>query len=182
MSMGFASTSPRHSPASCTTSTVSAPSSTPSVRTRCSRRSSSSPSRGMSAAAATRSAISPRAGTSGTTSTAILCGVSGKATVASSGNARAASPASPPPAGAGGRKPHASVNFITAHDGFTLEDLVSYNDKHNEANGEDNRDGSSGNDSWNCGVEGPTDNPVVLQLRERQKRNFLVTLMLSQGV
>ena len=81
-----------------------------------------------------------------------------------------------------GRAPYASVNFVTCHDGFTLEDLVSYNDKHNEANGEENRDGSSSNDSWNCGVEGPTDNPVVLQLREKQKRNFLVTLMLSQGV
>src|SRR5208283_4871946 len=62
------------------------------------------------------------------------------------------------------------------------EDLVSYNDKHNEANGEENRDGSSSNDSWNCGTEGPTDNPVVLEIRERQKRNFMATLMLSQGV
>ena len=81
-----------------------------------------------------------------------------------------------------GRAPYASINFITCHDGFTLEDLVSYNDKHNEANGEENRDGSSSNDSWNCGTEGPTDNPVVLELRERQKRNFMATLMLSQGV
>ena len=81
-----------------------------------------------------------------------------------------------------GRAPSASINFITCHDGFTLEDLVSYNDKHNEANGEENRDGSSSNDSWNCGTEGPTENPVVLELRERQKRNFMVTLMLSQGV
>jgi isoamylase len=81
-----------------------------------------------------------------------------------------------------GRAPSASINFITCHDGFTLEDLVSYNDKHNEANGEENRDGSSANDSWNCGVEGPTDDPSVLQLRERQKRNLLVSLMLSQGV
>jgi glycogen operon protein len=81
-----------------------------------------------------------------------------------------------------GRKPHASVNFITAHDGFTLNDLVSYNDKHNEANGEDNRDGESHNRSWNCGVEGETDEADVLALREKQKRNFLVTLLLSQGV
>ncbi|MFO0890492.1 MAG: glycogen debranching protein GlgX [Isosphaeraceae bacterium] len=81
-----------------------------------------------------------------------------------------------------GRAPYASINFITCHDGFTLEDLVSYNDKHNEANGEENRDGSSNNDSWNCGVEGPTDNSTVLELRERQKRNFLATLMFSQGV
>ncbi|MEB3360029.1 MAG: glycogen debranching protein GlgX [Synechococcales bacterium] len=81
-----------------------------------------------------------------------------------------------------GRQPNASINFITAHDGFTLNDLVSYNDKHNEANGEDNRDGESNNSSWNCGEEGPTDNPNVLRLREQQRRNFLTTLFLSQGV
>ena len=83
---------------------------------------------------------------------------------------------------ASGRKPHASINFITAHDGFTLEDLVSYNDKHNEANGEDNRDGHNENRSWNCGVEGPTDDAAVLALRGRQKRNLLASLLLSQGV
>jgi isoamylase len=82
----------------------------------------------------------------------------------------------------GGRRPFASVNFITAHDGFTLADLVSYNEKHNEDNGEDNRDGESHNRSWNCGVEGPTDDPAVLDLRSRQIRNFLATLLLSQGV
>ena len=81
-----------------------------------------------------------------------------------------------------GRRPVASVNFVTAHDGFTLHDLVSYNHKHNEANGEDNRDGSDDNRSWNCGAEGPTDDPAVLALRARQKRNFLTTLLLSQGV
>ncbi|PPT09701.1 Glycogen debranching enzyme [Geitlerinema sp. FC II] len=81
-----------------------------------------------------------------------------------------------------GRRPSASINFITAHDGFTLNDLVSYNEKHNEANGEDNRDGESHNRSWNCGIEGPTFDPDVLRLRNRQRRNFLVTLMLSQGV
>ncbi|SCX84195.1 glycogen operon protein [Nitrosospira sp. Nsp13] len=80
------------------------------------------------------------------------------------------------------RNPFASINFITAHDGFTLHDLVSYNDKHNLANGEDNRDGSDDNRSWNCGVEGATDDAGVLALRARQQRNFLVTLMLSQGV
>ncbi|MBX6743122.1 MAG: glycogen debranching protein GlgX [Acetobacteraceae bacterium] len=80
-----------------------------------------------------------------------------------------------------GRKPWASVNFITAHDGFTLHDLVSYNDKHNEANGEDNRDGHSHNLSWNHGAEGPTDDPEINALRERQKRNMLATLLLSQG-
>jgi glycogen operon protein len=81
-----------------------------------------------------------------------------------------------------GRRPYASVNFITCHDGFTLNDLVSYNGKHNDANGEDNRDGNNDNLSWNCGVEGPTDDPAVRRLRERQKRNFLATLLLSQGV
>ena len=80
-----------------------------------------------------------------------------------------------------GRKPWASVNFIAAHDGFTLNDLVSYDEKHNEANGEDNRDGHSHNLSWNCGVEGPTDDPEILALRERQKRNMLATLLLAQG-
>ncbi len=84
--------------------------------------------------------------------------------------------------GRGGRRPYASINFVTAHDGFTLHDLVSYNEKHNEANGEENRDGHNDNQSWNCGVEGPTDDPEVLALRERQKRNFLATLLLSQGV
>ncbi|HTJ93185.1 MAG TPA: glycogen debranching protein GlgX [Pararobbsia sp.] len=80
-----------------------------------------------------------------------------------------------------GRRPWASVNFICAHDGFTLNDLVSYNDKHNEANGEENRDGHSDNKSWNCGEEGPTDNPEVRALRERQKRNLLATLLFASG-
>ena len=81
-----------------------------------------------------------------------------------------------------GRLPYASINFITAHDGFTLHDLVSYNDKHNDANGEESRDGHNENLSWNCGAEGETDNPAIVALRERQKRNFLATLLLSQGV
>jgi glycogen operon protein len=81
-----------------------------------------------------------------------------------------------------GRRPFASINFITAHDGFTLRDLVAYNQKRNEANGEGNRDGTDDNRSWNCGVEGPTDDPAVLALRARQQRNFLATLLLSQGV
>jgi isoamylase len=80
------------------------------------------------------------------------------------------------------RKPYASINFVAAHDGFTLADLVAYNDKHNEANGEDNRDGHSHNLSWNCGVEGPTDDAEVLALRARQQRNFIATLLFSQGV
>ncbi len=81
-----------------------------------------------------------------------------------------------------GRQPWASINFVTAHDGFTLHDLVSYDRKHNEANGEDNRDGSDNNNSWNCGAEGPTDDPAIRALRRRQMRNFLTTLLLSQGV
>jgi glycogen operon protein len=81
-----------------------------------------------------------------------------------------------------GRLPHASINFITCHDGFTLQDLVSYNDKHNEANGEGNRDGANDNNSWNCGAEGPTDNPEVLELRARQRRNLMATLFFAQGV
>jgi isoamylase len=80
------------------------------------------------------------------------------------------------------RRPVASINFVTAHDGFTLADLVSYNEKHNEANGEGNNDGESHNRSWNCGVEGPTADPEVLALRARQQRNFIATLLLSQGV
>jgi glycogen operon protein len=80
-----------------------------------------------------------------------------------------------------GRRPQASVNFITAHDGFTLNDLVSYNERHNEANGEDNRDGTADNRSWNCGAEGPTSDPTINELRARQMRNFLATLLLSQG-
>ncbi len=81
-----------------------------------------------------------------------------------------------------GRRPYASINFLTCHDGFTLQDLVSYNDKHNEANLEDNRDGTNDNRSWHCGTEGPTDDPEIRALRARQKRNFLATLFLSQGV
>jgi glycogen operon protein len=80
------------------------------------------------------------------------------------------------------RTPYASINFITAHDGFTLRDLVSYNDKHNLANGEDNHDGTNDNRSWNCGAEGPSEDPAVLKLRARQQRNFLASLFLSQGI
>lgn len=81
-----------------------------------------------------------------------------------------------------GRRPCAGINFVTAHDGFTLHDQVSYNEKHNEANGEGNRDGESHNRSWNCGIEGKTDDPAINALRNRQKRNFLATLLLSQGI
>jgi len=82
----------------------------------------------------------------------------------------------------GGRRPHASINFITCHDGFTLQDLVSYNEKHNEANGENNNDGESHNNSWNCGVEGPTDDPKIISLRYQQKRNLMALLLFSIGV
>ncbi len=82
----------------------------------------------------------------------------------------------------GGRRPYASINFITAHDGFTLNDLVSYSDKHNEANGENNNDGDNNNHSWNCGEEGPSEDPDIVALRARQRRNMLTTLLLSQGV
>src|SRR6202035_5287835 len=81
-----------------------------------------------------------------------------------------------------GRRPYASINFVTAHDGFTLRDLVSYNQKHNQANGEENRDGTDNNRSWNCGVEGDTEDPEINALRARQQRNFIATLLLSQGV
>jgi glycogen operon protein len=81
-----------------------------------------------------------------------------------------------------GRKPHNSINFITCHDGFSLQDFVSYNSKHNEDNGENNRDGTDDNNSWNCGVEGPSDDPAVIALREKQKRNLIATLVFSQGV
>lgn len=81
-----------------------------------------------------------------------------------------------------GRRPYASINFVTAHDGFTLRDLVSYNTKHNDANGEDNRDGTDNNRSWNCGVEGPSEDPLVNACRLQQSRNFLATMLLSQGV
>jgi glycogen operon protein len=80
-----------------------------------------------------------------------------------------------------GRRPWSSINFVTAHDGFTLRDLVSFNDKHNEANGEDNRDGTDDNRSWNCGAEGDSGDAEVIKLRERQQRNFLASLFLSQG-
>src|SRR5258705_9493318 len=84
--------------------------------------------------------------------------------------------------GTNDRGPCASINFITCHDGFTLHDLVSYNDKHNEANQEENRDGTNDNNSWNCGVEGSTNDPAIQALRDRQKRNLMATLLLAQGV
>ncbi len=136
---------------------------------------------GTAVRAAIRSAGFRRAGPNGTTAFAIRRAGSGKAMKAWPRIWRAASPLRAiTSTGAAGR-PWASVNLITAHDGFTLNDLVSYNERHNEANGEDNNDGHSDNRSWNCGVEGPTDDAEVRALRERQKRNLLATLLFSQG-
>ena len=112
----------------------------------------------------------------------LACATSGAAPTRRWRSSATASPAARTSTRGPARRPYASINFITAHDGFTLRDLVSYNEKHNEANGEDNRDGESHNRSWNCGVEGPTDDPEVIALRARQQRNFLATLLLSQGV
>ncbi|XQU68892.1 Glycogen debranching enzyme [Cupriavidus sp. H18C1] len=139
------------------------------------------PSRGTAARAATRSAAFRPDGPSGTTSSATRCATSGAARRASPPELAARVTASGDKFNHSGRRPWASVNFITAHDGFTLHDLVSYNDKHNDANGEDNNDGTSDNRSWNCGAEGPTDDPEIVELRERQKRNLLATLLFSQG-
>ena len=132
--------------------------------------------------AAIRSATSPSAGPSGTASTATTSAASGRATAARSTSSPRRLTGSSDLYAWSGRQPYASINFVTCHDGFTLHDLVSYNDKHNEANGEDNRDGANDNNSWNCGAEGPTDDPEILALRERQKRNLIATLLLSQGV
>ena len=132
--------------------------------------------------AATRSATSRSAGRSGTASIATACARSGKATAARRASSPRGSPAPATCTSGAAAGPHASINFITCHDGFTLHDLVTYDKKHNEANGEDNRDGTNDNISWNCGVEGPTDDPEIIALRERQKRNLLATLLFSQGV
>ncbi len=140
-STASASTWPPRSRAGCTTWTGCRPSSTSSSRTRSSARSSSSPSRGTSARVATRWATSRRSGPSGTASTATACATTGAARTRRSASSRIGSPAAATSTKARGRRPYASINFVTAHDGFTLRDLVSYNDKHNEANGEDNRDG-----------------------------------------
>ena len=121
-------------------------------------------------------------GRSGTGSTGTRCATSGGAARGRLGEFALRFTGSSDLYEADNRRPIASINFVTAHDGFTLNDLVSYNEKHNAANGEDNRDGESHNRSWNCGAEGPTEDGEVNVLRERQKRNFLATLLLSQGV
>ena len=123
-----------------------------------------------------------RSGRSGTGGTATACASSGPAARPASASSRTGSRDRATCTSAPGALPHASINFITAHDGFTLRDLVSYHEKHNDANGEGNQDGESHNRSWNCGAEGPTDDPAVNELRARQQRNMLTTLLLSQGV
>ncbi len=130
--------------------------------------------------AAIRSATSRCCGRSGTACTATRCATSGAASRTAGEFANRLSGSSDLYKD-DGREPFASINFITAHDGFTLRDLVSYNDKHNEANLEDNRDGTDDNRSWNCGAEGDTDDPEILALRARQQRNYLTTLLVSQG-
>ncbi len=122
-----------------------------------------------------------RCGASGTASTATTSGTSGAGSCRSATFAERFSGSADLYAD-DGRHPSASINFVTAHDGFTLRDLVSYNDKHNEANLEDNQDGANDNRSWNCGAEGETDDEAVLTLRARQQRNLLATMLLSQGV
>ena len=152
-------------------------------RTRWCARPSSSPSRGTSVRpTAISSADSPRSGGSGTGNTATPCGTSGAATAVCSATSRIGLPGPRTCSPSGGRRPTASVNLITVHDGFTLTDLVSYDVKHNEANGEDNRDGTDDNRSWNSGTEGPTTDPDILALRARQRRAMLTTLLLSFGV
>ena len=124
----------------------------------------------------------PPLGRSGTASTATRCGTTGGAPITPWPSSATGFTGSSDLYESNGRTPSASINFVTAHDGFTLADLVSFEAKHNEANGEDNHDGTDDNRSWNCGAEGPTDDPGVSALRRQQQRNFLVTLLLSQGV
>ena len=126
--------------------------------------------------------VSRTVGPSGTTATATALRAFGKADAETIGEFATRFTGSSDLYEWSGRKPQASINFVTAHDGFTLRDLVSYNHKHNGANLEDNRDGSDNNLSWNCGAEGRTDDAAVNALRRRQQRNFLATLFLSQGV
>ena len=124
----------------------------------------------------------PPAGRSGTISIATRSAASGAAIPASSATSPNALRARAICFERRGRRPTASINFVACHDGFTLYDATAYKEKHNEANLEENRDGHNHNLSWNCGVEGPTDDPRVIELRERQMRNLLATLLLSQGV
>ena len=173
----------RRWPARTAPSTRCRPSWTCAPRTRWCARPSWSPSRGTSARwTATTWAGSRRCGGSGTASTGTPCATSGAATRSGIGEFANRFSGSSDLYATAGRRPTASVNLITVHDGFTLRDLVSYDDKHNEANGENNRDGTSDNNSWNCGAEGPTDDPDILALRARQSRAMLTTLMLSFGV
>ena len=129
-----------------------------------------------------RSASSRRCGPSGTASTATPCRDFWRGQPAALPEFASRLSGSSDLYETSARRPVASINFVTCHDGFTLADLVSYNQKHNEANGDDNADGTDDNRSWNCGTEGPTDDPAITELRARQVRNFLVTLFCSQGV
>ena len=113
---------------------------------------------------------------------AMMCGNTGAANTRACLTSQPAWPAAQTCTPPRGRRPSASINFITAHDGFTLADLVAYDHKHNEANGEDNRDGESHNQSWNSGVEGPSAEQSILQIRNARRRSMLATLLLSQGV
>ena len=158
------------------------PSSTSSTRTRSSARSSSSPSRGTWARAATRWATSRSAGPSGTAATATRCAASGAATGGQAAELAYRLTGSSDLYAEGGRLPHASINFVTAHDGFTLADLVSYERKHNEANGEDNRDGDRPQRVAQLRRRGRDRRPGGPGARARQQRNLLATLLLSQGV
>ena len=125
--------------------------------------------------------LSRRSGRSGTAATATTSAASGKGTAASLSEFATRLCGSADLYEWSSRRPYASINFVTCHDGFNLHDLVSYNEKHNEANGEENRDGANDNQSWNCGAEGPTDDAGIKALRERQKRNLLATLVPQPG-
>ena len=126
-------------------------------------------------------ASSATAGRSGTADSVTMCAASSRATAGRCGCWRSASLGSPDIFGHQEREPEQSINFVTCHDGFTLNDLVSYNDKHNEANGEGNQDGQNDNLSWNCGIEGPSEDAEIEQLRRRQVKNFIVILLTSIG-
>ena len=169
------------SPASSTKSTGSRPSSTSSIRTRWSRQVKLIAEPWDVGEGGYQVGNFPPLWRSGTASTATASATSGAGTSTRWPSSATGSPAARDLYQANGRRPFASINFVTAHDGFTLPDLVSYNDKHNEANGEDNRDGTDDNRSWNCGPRAPPTTPRSRRCAQRQKRNFLATLLLSQG-
>ena len=178
-----ASTWPRSFPATSRASRSRArPSSGRSRASRCSPAPSSSPRPGTRPGSTRWASGSATPGRSGTAASATTCAASCAASRAWWARLADRLFASPDLYEAESREPEQSVNFVTCHDGFTLNDLVSYERKHNEANGEGNRDGADDNRSWNCGVEGPSDDPAVEALRARQVRNFLAVTLLSAGV